>query len=56
MVKPSNASNDGLCGLSCTNRVKDSLCESGVITGSHEQLGPTKYKTTTWSSYNESLE
>lgn len=27
-------------GLCCTNRLKDSLCESSVIAMRHEQLGP----------------
>lgn len=37
----------------CTNHMKDSRHESSVIAGRYEQLGPAKYRTTNWSSYND---
>lgn len=39
----------------CTNPVGNSLREASMIAGRHEQLAPTKYKTTNWSPYNDSL-
>lgn len=37
------------------NRLRDSLFESRMMAGRYEQLAPTKYKTTNWSTYNDAL-